>query len=146
MRASTKFHADAESARTATVTGMSFKVGPTGEKLLLVLDIAEEANPLHTIGLCLRDSTYVISPTSTVLNTNFPICNTIEIVPVELASFSAAPTPQGITLYWRTASEVNTIGFNIYRSEAGQEVSSGIYFYRLNAGAFTSVRKMVVLK
>jgi hypothetical protein len=32
------------------------------------------------------------------------------------------------------------------RSESGQRVSSGVYFYRLQAGDFTSVRKMVILK
>ncbi|MCE5270571.1 T9SS type A sorting domain-containing protein [bacterium] len=32
------------------------------------------------------------------------------------------------------------------RSEAGQRVSSGVYFYRLQAGDFSAVRKMVILK
>jgi len=32
------------------------------------------------------------------------------------------------------------------RDEKGEQVSSGIYFYRLQAGSFTGVRKMVILK
>jgi len=32
------------------------------------------------------------------------------------------------------------------RNEAGQRVSSGVFFYRLQAGDFSAVRKMVILK
>ncbi len=36
---------------------------------------------------------------------------------VELSTFTAATTTDGIALKWRTESEVNNIGFNVYRSE-----------------------------
>ncbi len=38
-------------------------------------------------------------------------------LPVTLSSFAAIPTDSGVTLKWRTESEVGNIGFNIYRSE-----------------------------
>jgi len=38
-------------------------------------------------------------------------------LPVELTSFTASTSEQGITLKWRTATETNNLGFNIYRSD-----------------------------
>ena len=38
-------------------------------------------------------------------------------LPVTLSSFAATPTDSGVTLKWKTESEVGNIGFNIYRSE-----------------------------
>jgi NAD-dependent SIR2 family protein deacetylase len=32
------------------------------------------------------------------------------------------------------------------RDDAGVSVSSGVYFYRLEAGSFSTTRKMVVMK
>jgi len=36
---------------------------------------------------------------------------------VELSTFTATASVDGVTLHWRTESEVNNIGFGIYRSE-----------------------------
>lgn len=38
-------------------------------------------------------------------------------LPVELSLFTARMSPDGIKLRWRTESEVNNIGFNVYRSK-----------------------------
>jgi hypothetical protein len=38
-------------------------------------------------------------------------------LPVTLSSFAAIPTDSGVTLKWRTESEVDHLGWNIYRSE-----------------------------
>jgi flagellar hook assembly protein FlgD len=32
------------------------------------------------------------------------------------------------------------------RNDAGERVSSGLYFYKLTAGQFTQVKRMVILK
>ena len=36
---------------------------------------------------------------------------------VELSSFTASVSTNGVTLHWRTESEMNNLGFNVYRSE-----------------------------
>lgn len=42
--------------------------------------------------------------------------------------------------------EYQTAGNRIVRWDAGSELSSGIYFYRLQAGSYVEMRKMVLLK
>jgi hypothetical protein len=39
-------------------------------------------------------------------------------LPVELSAFTATVSNDGVTLRWRTESEVNNLGFNLYRSDA----------------------------
>lgn len=36
---------------------------------------------------------------------------------VKLRTFSAAPTNKGVMLHWKTAAEVQTLGFNVYRQQ-----------------------------
>jgi len=38
-------------------------------------------------------------------------------LPVELANFSAQAMPFGVTLLWETKSEINNLGFEVWRSE-----------------------------
>ncbi|MCX5884380.1 MAG: RHS repeat protein [Proteobacteria bacterium] len=40
---------------------------------------------------------------------------------VHLAYFRAEPTPQGVLLQWKTESEINTVGFNLYRRIADEK-------------------------
>ncbi len=47
-----------------------------------------------------------------------PTCTTA----VVLRSFSASRTASGAWLRWRTASETRTLGFNVYREQAGRRV------------------------
>jgi subtilisin-like proprotein convertase family protein len=42
------------------------------------------------------------------------------VTAVAVREFRALPHSQGIALYWRTASESNLAGFNVYRSSAGK--------------------------
>jgi hypothetical protein len=101
----------------ATVTGLSFDVTTTTKYLLLVLDIAGDASPSHTAGLELTDASFITSD-RTVAPTNFPIRNTSDTsLPVELSSFTATASDGQVTLRWVTQTEVNNIGFAIYRSE-----------------------------
>src|SRR5690606_33761093 len=37
---------------------------------------------------------------------------------VNIASFTAAAAPEGVTLAWETVSETGNAGFNVYRSES----------------------------
>jgi hypothetical protein len=41
---------------------------------------------------------------------------------IEVSSFEATATAQGALLKWKTGSEINNLGFNLYRDEAGQRV------------------------
>ncbi len=40
------------------------------------------------------------------------------VTAVELAALDAAPQGDGVLLTWETASEIDNLGFNIYRAEA----------------------------
>ena len=42
-------------------------------------------------------------------------------LPVELATFLATSTQQGVQLSWRTASEYANLGFHVYRTQQGSE-------------------------
>jgi hypothetical protein len=44
-------------------------------------------------------------------------CQSISPSSVELLSFTAKTTQDSVILKWKTASEVNIVGFNLYRSE-----------------------------
>lgn len=78
--------------------------------------------------------------------------------PVTTISFSLSTGGQAkLTVYNVTGQRIRTL-FNEHResgrqvvswdgsNDAGRPVSSGIYFYRLRAGSFESVRKMVLLR
>jgi hypothetical protein len=45
-----------------------------------------------------------------------------EVVAVTLASFSAARSHRGVALHWRTGTQVNELGFNVYRQQGGRRV------------------------
>lgn len=48
-------------------------------------------------------------------------------IPVELASFAAQVTPDGVELRWQTASETENLGFDLYR-----RVQTGAAFSKIN--------------
>jgi hypothetical protein len=64
----------------------------------------------------LRQGTSTSAPTLTIDGIRVQKSWVGTIVPVELTSFSAAPSNGGIRLSWNTATELNNLGFNIDRS------------------------------
>ncbi len=46
------------------------------------------------------------------------ICD--QLIPVELTSFSASTTAEGVRLSWSTATETENLGFHVYRSQAAE--------------------------
>jgi hypothetical protein len=45
-----------------------------------------------------------------------------ETVAVRLYSFSAARSDRGVALHWRTGTQINELGFNVYRQQGGRRV------------------------
>ena len=95
-----------------------------------------------------------IIPLSFALNQNYP--NPFN--PSTTISFEL-PTSSHVTLtvFNILGQEVRRLADGIYtvgrhevvwdgRSDGGSECSSGIYFYRIDAGDFSSVRKMVLVR
>jgi hypothetical protein len=54
---------------------------------------------------------------------------------VELVSFEAIPKARGIRITWETASEIDTLGFNLYRAESLDEVPTRLNDSLIPAGA-----------
>ena len=80
----------------------------------------------HSGALDITDGTISGSSNYGVLNTDGDVP-----LPVELSSFTASVHPDGIQLQWVTESEVDNLGFNLYRAE---ENEGGIGEYvQLNA-------------
>ncbi len=75
-------------------------------------EVAVGSNPLSS------DSTDVYIPALRLFGVTVTVDNPLDIpVPVNLASFTATTSTEGITLRWRTESENSNLGFNVYRSE-----------------------------
>lgn len=64
-------------------------------------------------------TTSTVSPTTTTTATGSTTTTTATPTVIELSSFSAIPGDGHVTLQWRTESEIDTAGFNIYRGVIG---------------------------
>jgi hypothetical protein len=64
-------------------------------------------------------TTSTASPTTTTTATGSTTTTTATPTVIELSSFSAVPGDGHVTLMWRTESEIDTAGFNIYRGVIG---------------------------
>lgn len=106
------------SGETATITfGSSETITTTSQDYFVVYNIAGEADPSHTAGAKLLDNSYItVSSPATVSNSGFPIESGLCTLPVELSAFTVQFLNSVPTLYWRTASENDNIGWYIYRN------------------------------
>jgi len=71
--------------------------------------------PFTGVGTATVPGSYLDIFTSALLFMDY-----VAIVPVELTSFTAAVSEEGILLNWNTATEINNQGFEIERISAGQ--------------------------
>ena len=80
-----------------------------------MLDIANEPplDPSHTAGLQVDQGDITVSGGTVNI---FSTSTEDRSLPVQLSSFSATSIAEGVKLNWRTESEVNNVGFNVYRS------------------------------
>jgi autotransporter-associated beta strand protein len=56
-------------------------------------------------------------------------------LPVELISFTAAPTDAGVELNWQTSTEVNNYGFDVERENAGMDEWKSVGFVEGNGNS-----------
>ena len=75
------------------------------------------------------DSMLTITTTTTTIQQPTTTTTSIQPTLVTLTDFQAVPGDRSVTLQWKTASEINNAGFNLYRSE----VPDGAYKKITNA-------------
>jgi hypothetical protein len=110
-------NADGSSATISLFSFDTATIGTTTEPLLtLTFDshanatltvVTISANPdgLNSLGTLAGDIPITVNPGEKAL-------------PAELSTFTAVPSNSGVAIKWRTESEVNNLGFDIYRSES----------------------------
>jgi len=109
-------------------------------------------------------ATYVCGTNAYILK------NSVVIIPVELSSFTAAVNGNNVSLVWKTATEINNLGFDIERKEADanwqkvgftegngtsteihsysfadKNLSAGVYNYRIKQIDFNGTYKYYIL-
>jgi hypothetical protein len=106
-------------ASSVTFSSLNYSVSTTPTKnLLLTVDIASGANQSHTLGAKLNDNTKITLTGGGTVG-SFSAISTVsdKSLPVTLSSFTAISTDSVVMLKWRTESEVDNMGWNIYRCE-----------------------------
>jgi len=113
----TEIGSSAFSSNSATIDITGETITTSSQDYFVVYDIAGGANPGHKARAKLLDNLYVtVSSPATVSISNFPIESSDVSLPIELSAFTATAGDGEITLRWNTESEVENLGFNIYRS------------------------------
>ncbi len=99
------------------ITDQSISITTSSQDFFVVYDIAVAAESTHTAGAELHDESYItVSSPATVNSTYFPINSNNATLPVTLSSFTAQFLNGVPTLYWRTMSETDNIGWYVYRN------------------------------
>ena len=100
-------------------------IDPTG-----ITDLEMENNPSLTLCEVQSICDYLDIPANTAtINNNDTDCNSraevenacLIAVPVELMAFSGAVREKGVDLKWATVTETNNLGFELYRSQDGND-------------------------
>jgi hypothetical protein len=76
----------------------------------------------------------------TVVRYQLPVGSSVKVEVYDLLGCEVATLVNG----WQSAG-VHDVAWN-GRNSAGVELSSGVYFYRLDAGAYSSTRKMILMR
>jgi hypothetical protein len=97
--------------------GAGAMIGTTPEPLLtltfdshanatpIVVTVSADSGGLNSLGTLAGDIPITVDPGDKAL-------------PTELSSFTAVPSDSGVAIKWRVESEINNLGFDVYRSES----------------------------
>ncbi len=110
-------------ASSVTFSSMSYGVSTTTKNLLLTVDIDSDAITSHTLAATLQDNTH-LTVTGGTVNSFDAISTEARTLPVELSSFTAQFLNAVPTLYWRTQSETDNMGWFVYRNEENDFTTS----------------------
>jgi hypothetical protein len=135
------------SAGNSINAGASELMNTSGAKLVSVMAVDREGRDLATT------ITTKVAPTTFTLNPAYP--NPFN--PNTNLSFSLpAAVSYSLNIYnvagqlVRSYEGMGNVGLNVIswdgKDNAGSDVSSGVYFYKLIAGSFTATKKMIMLK
>jgi len=125
-------------ASSVTFSSMSYGVSTTTKNLLLTVDIDSDAITSHTLAATLQDNTH-LTVTGGTVNSFDAISTAARTLPVTLSSFTAQFLNGVPTLYWRTMSETDNIGWYVYRNaEEGFTTSERITDYLIEGYGTTT--------
>ena len=102
---------------TTDIAGLD--ISPSGSAFALLHSVVDPIGQLYTINLTSGAATLVGA-----IAGEAPVVDIAVQAPtaVRMQSVSAVRTKRGVSVRWRTASSVDTLGFNVYREHRGQRV------------------------
>lgn len=126
---------DQEDAGTVTATFLSATNTTLGSATIGPVTAADRAN---TTGMLLRSTTVSVPADTRTIQVTMSATRTLgsysdayfdcltltlsATTPVRFRSLAATRSPAGVVVRWRTASELRTLGFNVYREVGGRRV------------------------
>ena len=102
---------------TTDIAGLD--ISPSGSAFALLHSVVDPVGQLYNINLTSGAATLVGA-----IAGEAPVVDIAVQAPtaVRMQSVSAVRTKRGVSVRWRTASSVDTLGFNVYREHRGQRV------------------------